>query len=150
MGGRLRASARSGVSATQISPRPYLVMVLTISGVAAPAAPPRSPSFSRSSSSATITSLPSRMSRIASSTRSNAITPPSCAVPVFGPSYPAASPPLPELHHEAAEHVTLQIDPGPTLETREIRVFPGVRDERDLGHIRRRQRVDRQAHPIDG
>ena len=55
----LRRSARS-VSARQISPLPRFIMKLMISGVTSSAAQIRSPSFSRSSSSATTTILPAR------------------------------------------------------------------------------------------
>ena len=69
MGGRPSSPARSRVRATQMRPRACLVMKLTTSGVAAAAAHTRSPSFSRSSSSATMTILPARMARMAASTR---------------------------------------------------------------------------------
>ena len=64
---RPSSSQRSGVSARQISPRPSRAMKLIVSGVANSAAIVRSPSFSRSSSSQTITMRPARMSSIASS-----------------------------------------------------------------------------------
>jgi hypothetical protein len=70
MGRSPSASARSPVRVTQMRPRPCTVMKFTSSGVMAEAAQTRSPSFSRSSSSATMTILPSRMSWRASSTRS--------------------------------------------------------------------------------
>ena len=60
-------SQRSPVSARQIRPRPCRVMKLIISGVASSAAQTRSPSFSRSSSSATMMILPFRRSSIACS-----------------------------------------------------------------------------------
>src|SRR5438094_7813230 len=49
--------------ARQIKPPARLIMKLTISGVTNSAAQIRSPSFSRSSSSATMTNLPARISR---------------------------------------------------------------------------------------
>ena len=55
--------ARSSVSGTQIRPRPFFAMKLTASGVTFDAAMTRSPSFSRSASSVTMTSLPARISR---------------------------------------------------------------------------------------
>ena len=65
--GRPSWSQRSPVSARQMRPRPCRVMKLIISGVASSAAQTRSPSFSRSSSSATMTILPLRRSSIACS-----------------------------------------------------------------------------------
>jgi hypothetical protein len=64
-------SQRSGVSARQISPRPSLAMKLIASGVANCAAIVRSPSFSRFSSSQTITIRPRRISSSASSIGEN-------------------------------------------------------------------------------
>ena len=70
-GGGSSSSQRSSVRQRQISPRPCLAMKLIASGVANSAAIVRSPSFSRSSSSTTITILPWRMSSIASSMVAN-------------------------------------------------------------------------------
>ena len=64
---RPSSSQRSGVRQRQISPRPWVAMKLTASGVTNCAAIVRSPSFSRSSSSTTTTNLPARISSIASS-----------------------------------------------------------------------------------
>src|SRR5690606_1649479 len=63
---------RSAVSATQIKPRPSLIIKLIFSGVAFSAASTKSPSFSRRSSSTTTTILPARISAIASSIVANA------------------------------------------------------------------------------
>ena len=71
--GRPRAWQRSGVSGMQISPRACVAMKLIVSAVTFSAAPTRSPSFSRRSSSATMTSFPARMSAIACSTALNDI-----------------------------------------------------------------------------
>ncbi len=60
------SSSRSGVIDRQISPRPYRAMKLIISGVIFSAAIVRSPSFSRFSSSTTMTILPARMAATAS------------------------------------------------------------------------------------
>jgi hypothetical protein len=65
---RWSCSRRLSVSGRQISPRPYLAMKLTASGVTRSAAMHRSPSFSRSSSSTRITMRPARISSIASET----------------------------------------------------------------------------------
>ena len=65
--GRPSWSHRSPVRARQMRPRPCRVMKLMVSGVTSSAAQTRSPSFSRSSSSATMTILPFRRSSIACS-----------------------------------------------------------------------------------
>ena len=64
---RSRSSSRQrcSVSGAQMSPRPCVAMKFTTSGVALRAAVMKSPSFSRSSSSTTITTLPARISAIA-------------------------------------------------------------------------------------
>jgi hypothetical protein len=64
-------SSRSPVIGMQIKPRPYLAMKLMASGVTFSAAIVRSPSFSRSSSSTTITISPRRIAATASSTAAN-------------------------------------------------------------------------------
>ena len=69
--GMSSSSSRWGVIARQIKPRPYFAMKLMASGVIFSAAMVRSPSFSRSSSSATITISPARMAAMASSIRAN-------------------------------------------------------------------------------
>ena len=73
--GRSSATVRSLVIGTHISPRPCLVIKLTSSGVMHSAAPMKSPSFSRSSSSTTITRRPSRTSARASSMESIKVFP---------------------------------------------------------------------------
>jgi hypothetical protein len=70
------SSQRAGVRQRQIRPRAWVAMKLIASGVANWAAIVRSPSFSRSAASTTTTNLPSRTSRIASSTVENAV--PAC------------------------------------------------------------------------
>ena len=64
-------SQRSSVRARQMSPRPWVAMKLTASGVANCAAITRSPSFSRSSESRMTTMWPERISSIASATVAN-------------------------------------------------------------------------------
>ena len=64
-------SARSFEMGTQIKPRPCVAMKLTASGVTFSAAMTRSPSFSRSASSVTITMRPLAMSLRTSSIASN-------------------------------------------------------------------------------
>src|SRR5262245_46604172 len=61
------SSRRSPRTGTQISPRPYLAMKFTASGVTLSAAMTRSPSFSRSSSSTTTRIRPARISSTPSS-----------------------------------------------------------------------------------
>ena len=65
--GRSSSSARERVSGAQSTPRAFLSIKFTFSGVIFSAAMIRSPSFSRSSSSTTITNLPSLKSFTASS-----------------------------------------------------------------------------------
>ena len=69
-------SSRSPVIGRQIRPRPCLAMKLIASGVTFSAAIVRSPSFSRSSSSTTMTISPRRIAATASSTAANG---PDCA-----------------------------------------------------------------------
>ncbi len=71
--GRPSWSQRSPVRARQMSPRPCNVMKLIVSGVTSSAAQTRSPSFSRSSSSATMTILPLRRSSTACSMVPNVV-----------------------------------------------------------------------------
>ena len=68
---RPSCSARSFEIGTQIKPRPCIAMKLMAFGVAFSAAMTRSPSFSRSASSVTITILPAAISRTTSSIVSN-------------------------------------------------------------------------------
>ena len=69
--GMSSSSSRSGVIERQISPRPYRAMKLIASGVIFSAAIVRSPSFSRFSSSQTMTMRPARMAATASSIGAN-------------------------------------------------------------------------------
>jgi len=62
-----RIRARSSETGAQISPRPWVAMKFTVSGVIREAAAIRSPSFSRSSSSVTMTILPAAMSAMIAS-----------------------------------------------------------------------------------
>ena len=72
--GRFSSSQRDSGSGAQISPRPWAAMKLTISGVIFSPATMKSPSFSRSSSSTTISTRPARISSIASSTELNILS----------------------------------------------------------------------------
>ena len=69
MRGSPKRSRSSESMGTHTSPRPSLTMKLTASGVTFSAANTRSPSFSRCSSSTTMTIRPWRISSIACSTR---------------------------------------------------------------------------------
>src|SRR6185312_11735530 len=69
------SSSRSPVSDRQIWPRPKRAMKLIVSGVTFSAAIVRSPSFSRSASSTTITMRPARISSTASSIDANGVFP---------------------------------------------------------------------------
>jgi len=68
---RPNCSARSFEMGTQIKPRPCIAMKFTDAAVAFSAAITRSPSFSRSASSVTITIFPEATSATTSSTASN-------------------------------------------------------------------------------
>jgi len=74
IGGRWSSAQRCAVSARQIRPRPSRAMKLIFSAVVNWAAKVRSPSFSRSSSSQTITKRPSRKSSSASSMVANGLS----------------------------------------------------------------------------
>src|SRR5688500_9718042 len=130
--GRSSASARSGDIGTQINPRACTAMKLIISGETCAAAPIKSPSFSRFSSSATMTSLPWRMSSMASSTRSNGM----------------ASSFFHVLDDELADHVAFEIHRTARLQLRKIRVLPGVRDDGHLDGIRLRNIVHGQTDSV--
>jgi hypothetical protein len=65
------SSRRSGVTGMHTMPRPCVTMKLMASGVTFSAAMMKSPSFSRSASSTTITMRPSRISSSASSIGEN-------------------------------------------------------------------------------
>ena len=65
------SSRRCGVIGMQTIPRPWVTMKFRLSGVAFSAAMMKSPSFSRSASSTTITILPARISASASSIVAN-------------------------------------------------------------------------------
>jgi hypothetical protein len=71
MSGMPSSSRRCAVTGMHTMPRPCVTMKLIASGVTFSAAMMKSPSFSRSASSVTITSLPARTSAMTSSTGSN-------------------------------------------------------------------------------
>src|SRR5829696_9057822 len=107
-------------------------MKVISSGVTSDAAQIRSPSFSRSSSSATITSLPAAKSSIACSTVENGM-----AVREFGGRCATATSPRgrvrgDELADVLPDHVRLDVDTITGAERTERRVRPGVLDQRQL------------------
>src|SRR5687767_9241428 len=108
-------------------------MKLIISGVTADAAPTRSPSFSRSSSSATMTSLPLRMSSIASCTRSNGMDPSSLQI----------------LDDKLANHIAFEVYQCAGGQLRKIGVFPGMRNDGHLNDVGLRQRIHSEAHAVN-
>src|SRR5579883_2514149 len=114
-------------------------MKLTIAGETCSAAQIRSPSFSRSSSSATTMNLPARTSAIACS-----IVPKGTGGRLPDEVRRRQTP------HVLADHVSLDVHDRPGLETAEGRVAEGIVDEGDLDDVRRRQVVDGQAHAVDG
>ena len=132
MSGSSSASARSGVSATQMRPRPCFAMKFTWSAVISEAAQTRSPSFSRSSSSATMTILPARISSIAASMESKATV----ALSVSEARHRSVAGPGEELTHIFADQVPLDIQRIPAPEPAEIRHFPGVGNDGDLDAVR--------------
>jgi hypothetical protein len=67
IGASFNRSQTSGSTGTQNWPRPCVIMKLTISGVTFSAAQTKSPSFSRSSASATITTSPRAMASMVAS-----------------------------------------------------------------------------------
>ncbi len=126
-----------------MSPRPCFVMKFTASGVAASAAMTRSPSFSRSSSSATMIIRPLRMSSRASSTRSKGM------LRSLVGSRGGIPPRVGQSTHVLADQVRLHVDPVARLEPRQVGPLPGVGDEGYLHHVSVREGVHREAHPVE-
>src|SRR5437879_2101324 len=111
-------------------------MKLMCSAVMASAAPTRSPSFSRCSSSATMTSLPALRSAIA------------CAMVPNGRMllpFPAR---LHQLPDELAEHITFYVYSVTGLELAERRVVPGIRNQGHLHHTGHQNGIDREAYAV--
>src|SRR2546425_39439 len=138
--GRSSSCRRSVVMGTQITPLAYLRMNATSSGRASSAAIVRSPSFSRSSSSTTMTIFPLRMSSMASATDANG---PAGATTLgrFGlartgllteSSLERRSRFLDETLHVLGHHVGLDVDEVAWGECAQRSALGGVGDERDL------------------
>ena len=89
--GMLSSSRRQPAQGMHTIPRPCVTMKLMASGVTASAAITKSPSFSRSASSTTITILPSAMSAIASSIESNTARSTSASLIETPPAAPRTS-----------------------------------------------------------
>src|SRR4051812_18080310 len=117
-------------------------MKLTRSGVIFDAAQTRSPSFSRSSSSATMTSLPLRISSMASSTRSNDI------LVLFRAQSGACASKV--VYDESSQHITLEIHPVAHCEGGQVGRVPRVWNQRDFRCVCFRHGIHRQAHAVNG
>src|SRR4051812_19302849 len=154
---------RSGIIARQINPRPCFAMKLIASGVTVDAAIVKSPSFSRSSSSTTMTIWPSRMATIASSmVAKGPVLRAPLAMRIFGffkgismshgPSGPGPlTSGLRQFHRTGnvlADHVALQVHVLLRADRRQIRVLPGERDNHHIELVVA-QVSHRQADPVD-
>src|SRR3954471_20352857 len=106
-------------------------MKLTIAGVTSSAAHMRSPSFSRSSSSATMTNLPAAISRSASSIGVKVIE----RFDVAEPSWPIRGH---EALHMFSDHIGFDVDLVAVPDGLECRVSQRIVDERKLNDIRTR------------
>src|SRR5450756_568499 len=160
IGGRFSSAQRCGVSVRQMRPRPSLAMKLMRSAVANCAAIVRSPSFSRSSSSQTMTILPSRRSSSASAmdAKCRSPCPPArfwsllTSEPRFRQLLPGESfaglAPGDERVHVLGDEIRLEIDPH-------ARRKPPQRGDgrrvRDQGHTQTAavDGRDREAHAVD-
>src|SRR5918911_3022029 len=145
MGVRPSWSTRSPVRARQIIPPAFRIMKFTISGVTSCAAQMRSPSFSRSSSSATMTNRPSRMDSMACSTVPNGIgklVGRRRALPVGIRSDQSL--------YVFPDHVRLDVHPVAMVKRVQRRMTERVVDERELHDVRSGEVVHCQAHAIHG
>src|SRR5690606_33028604 len=103
---------------------------------------------SRSSSSATMTIRPSRMSWIADSTESNGMpSSPADRLTALHCAGPGGTREM--VHDELPDHVALEIHGIAWPQVAERRVVPGIGDEGDARHVGGRQLLNRQAHAID-
>src|SRR5688500_1390050 len=117
--GRSSCSSRSAVIGMQIKPRPCVAMKLIASGVIFSAAIVRSPSFSRSSSSTTITMRPARTASIA------------CSMGAKGPLGLASL--MERLDDILPNYVAFDVDAVARPERGERRVRHGVRHDLKSG-----------------
>src|SRR5205085_8041252 len=118
-------------------------MKFTISGVTSSAAQMRSPSFSRSSSSATMTNLPARMSFTACST----VAKEDIGIGLSIGGHRSVRPH--QALHIFANHVGLDVNVVSLAQRVERRMTQGVLDERKLNDLRARQIIDGQADTVD-
>src|SRR5680860_18963 len=119
--GRFSSWSRAASSGTQMIPEQCLTMKAMLCGVAFSAAMMRSPSFSRFSSSTTMTMPPARRSSSAASMASK---------PMPGPFRPRVGPREPL--DIFSDEIDLDVDCRTTLQLIESRLAQGVRDEGNL------------------
>src|SRR5664279_4594928 len=132
--GKRSSATRSSVMAKQMSPRPWLAMKLIASGVTRSAAMVRSPSFSRSWSSTTMTILPARISSMAWATEMLGL---------------AVMDPFDDTSDLLGYHVGLQIDMVRGAKLAEQGDTEGVRNEQNFER-RNVDLVHGQAYAVDG
>src|ERR671917_2043011 len=119
-----RRSMISSAIGRQIRPRPWVAMKLTSSGVTSSAAMVRSPSFSLSSSSQTMTILPVFMSSTISSMGLNGIFDAPLEV-----LHPSDQPRLEQPLHVLSYHVCFQVHAVAHPQLPEVRVRAGLRQD---------------------
>src|SRR5258708_13033138 len=117
MGAMPSSSSRPAMTGMHTRPDPWRVMKLMCSGVTSCAETTRSPSFSRSSSSTTMTNLPASKSAIASGTVASVIALGMLPAQVSG--------------HVPGDDLGFDIDDRPSFVLMGDRHFDGVRDQRD-------------------
>src|SRR5438477_11791036 len=154
--GSASSSRRAVVIGTQITPLAYLRMNATCSGSQSSAAIVRSPSFSRSSSSTTMTMRPRLMSSIASGTVANGagVTTLGRGVGLVRRGFISLSLEVASRLSEGAAHVLreyvgFEVDELPGTQRSQSRPLGGMWDERDLEE-RLAQRGDRERDAVDG
>src|SRR5215212_6109017 len=149
IGARPSWSTRSPVSATQIKPPARFTMKLISSGVTSDAAQIRSPSFSRSSSSATMTSLPAAKSTIACSTVENGMAVREIGVSSGENGSSRGGIRRHELTDVLPDHVRLDVNAVAGAERAERGMSPGVFDQRQLKNPGSRERVHGETDAVD-
>src|ERR1700687_6219509 len=149
--GRSSWSARSPVSARQIHPPALRIMKLMSSGVTSCAEQIRSPSFSRSSSSATMISLPALMSAMACSTVPNSIYTLMLQREIRHGIYRGCLTQvgLEEPAQVFGDYVSLYVDPASNPQIAQRRMTQGVIDQRKL-QTSRLQLVHGEANAVNG
>src|SRR5918999_3312923 len=140
MGRRPSASQRSSVRQRQMRPRPCMAMKLIASGVTNWAAIVRSPSFSRSASSTTMTNLPERKSSIAASIALNGVAVSGLVTSRLTSRIVALASPWEQAFDVLREHVDLEIYLAAGLQGRQRRRLQRERNERDRERVVRELR----------